>query len=559
MSDFPEEDMNSIIATTSPTSTLYPTTTNQQDDSIPPYPLQRGNSIPLTSGVYDSQQDPYLKTISGMNRSQTIAATTSIPSQNKSLYSQSMSTSLSSSMSSYSGGSPRKPKTNITKTNSSFVQRIITNDQLAKILVARTSEDTNLFYNCGSNFVWMDASCQPMEPLSRVVFARAYPTSHDVNLLTRGSDHLDIIIGFTSGDIVWFDPLCNKYGRINKGGLMNSSSITMIRWLQGSENLLMAAFQDGSIMIFDKEKEDDAFRPDNDNDDDEDNDDDFDSGVDDELSSQTSPKSTDSHWHFHHKYSTATRTSNRIPSTKSNSRSRTPKQTFRVSKSSSKLAAKCNPVSHWKLSNQSITAFAFSPDCQHVAVVGLDGYLRIINYVNEKLYDVYESYYGGLLCVTWSPDGKYILAGGQDDLVTIWAFREQRIIARCQGHSSWVTSVAFDSWRCDERVYRFASVGEDAKLILWDFSVPALHRPKAKVNTRHRGASVSSTTNPNLIQSSPNRPTTVHAVASKTEVAFLQPTVVKTIHADPCVGVYYREDAIVTTDKRGRVCVWKRP
>lgn len=59
--------------------------------------------------------------------------------------------------------------------------------------------------------------CGVQEPLSRVVFAKACPTSHDVNLLTRGSDHLDIIIGFSTGDIVWFDPLCNKYGRINKG------------------------------------------------------------------------------------------------------------------------------------------------------------------------------------------------------------------------------------------------------------------------------------------------------------------------------------------------------
>lgn len=41
-----------------------------------------------------------------------------------------------------------------------------------------------------------------------------------------------------------------------------------------------------------------------------------------------------------------------------------------------------------------------------------------------------------------------------------------------------VTGVAFDPWRCDEKVYRFASVGEDAKLILWDFSVNALHKPK---------------------------------------------------------------------------------
>ncbi|KAI9013747.1 WD40-repeat-containing domain protein [Phycomyces nitens] len=414
---------------------------------------------------------------------------------------------------------PRKPKTSITKTNSSFVQRIITNDQLAKILMARTSEDTNLFYNCGSNFVWMDAFGHPKEPLSRIIFTRAYPTAHDVNLLTRGSDHLDIIIGFSSGDIIWFDPLCNKYGRINKNGIMNSSSITMIRWLQGSESVFMAAFQDGSIMLFDKEKEDEHFDP------------------------------TDSD--SYHKYSM----------TPSGPPPLFDKQTFSVTKLPHKSALKCNPVSHWKLSQQSITAFAFSPDCQHVAVVGLDGLLRVINFVYERLYDIYQSYYGGLTCVAWSPDGRYILTGGQDDLVTLWAFREQRIIARCQGHHSWVTGVAFDPWRCDEKVYRFASVGEDARLILWDFSVQALHRPKTRANnTRHRGASVSSVNPaPSIYNSSQDRPVLVHPPLSKTEVALLQPTMVKIVHADPCTGVYFREDVIVTTDKRGRVCLWQRP
>ncbi|KAI7869464.1 WD40-repeat-containing domain protein, partial [Spinellus fusiger] len=383
----------------------------------------------------------------------------------------------------------RKPKTNITKTNSSFVQRIVTNDQLAKILMARTSEDTNLFYNCGANFVWMDAHGNPKEPLSRIVFTRAYPTAHDVNLLTRGSDHLDIIIGFSSGDIIWFDPLCNKYGRINKNGIMNASSITMIRWLQGSENLFMAAFQDGSIMLFDKEKEDDYFI------------------------SEKSQKSD---------------ISCGFPVTKPGHKS------------------KFNPVSHWKVSNQSLSTFSFSPDCQHVAVVGLDGLLRVINFVQERLYDIYTSFYGGLTCVTWSPDGKYILAGGQDDLVTLWAVREQRIIARCQGHHSWVTGVAFDPWRCDEKVYRFASVGEDCRLILWDFSVQALHKPKrASVSSSHYA--------PN------DRPILIHPAPPKSEVALLQPTMVKTVHADPCVGVYFREDVIVTTDKRGRVSLWQRP
>lgn len=98
--------------------------------------------------------------------------------------------------------------------------------------------------------------------------------------------------------------------------------------------------------------------------------------------------------------------------------------------------------------------------------------------------DIFRSYYGGLICVCWSPDGKYIVTGGQDDLVTIWSFPERRIIARCQGHNSWVSAVAFDPWRCDQKTYRFGSVGDDCRLLLWDFSVGMLHRPRA-VRTLH--------------------------------------------------------------------------
>lgn len=83
------------------------------------------------------------------------------------------------------------------------------------------------------------------------------------------------------------------------------------------------------------------------------------------------------------------------------------------------------------------------------------------------------------MCVCWSPDGKYIVTGGQDDLVSIWSMAERRIIARCPGHNSWVTHVAFDPWRCDERNYRFGTVGDDCRLLLWDFNVGMLHRPKA--------------------------------------------------------------------------------
>ena len=96
-----------------------------------------------------------------------------------------------------------------------------------------------------------------------------------------------------------------------------------------------------------------------------------------------------------------------------------------------------------------------------------------------RLLDLYSSYYGGFQCVCWSPDGKYVITGGQDDLLSIWSVTESAIVARCQGHQSWVTDVVFDPWRCDERNYRFGSVGEDGRLLLWDFSVGMLHRPKA--------------------------------------------------------------------------------
>ncbi|CAM0140575.1 hypothetical protein VKS41_006595 [Umbelopsis sp. WA50703] len=471
---------------------------------------------------------------------------------------------------------PRKPKNSITKTKSSFVSKIITNDQLAKVLSARTSDDAYFFYNVGTSFIWMDAASKPREPLSRIIFTKAHPTSHDVNLLTRGYDHLDVIIGFSSGDCIWFDPLGNKYFRLNKGGLLNSTGVTMIKWLPGSESMFMAAYQDGSILIMDKERDDQAFTP-----------------------------SQDEGW---------------------------ANQLFNVTKPHKGF--KHNPVSHWQISDKAINAFAFSPDCLHVAVVGSDGLLRIIDYASERLMDTFETYYGKLTCVAWSPDGRYILTGGQDDLVTIWAFREQRIVARCQGHNSWVTGVAFDPWRCDEKVYRLASVGEDCKLIFWDFSVSALHRPRHKnrrnsmsltspkdssnwrssrvsngfdagvknymgnwshpltvknennmeeqssnaqsvgsgsgfaFNMKRRKSSTKqhplflSPDSNKGIESSPTqhyRLPSVHPTPNKNQVPFLQPIAVRTIHSDPCVDIIYREDAIVTTDRRGRIRTWARP
>lgn len=105
-----------------------------------------------------------------------------------------------------------------------------------------------------------------------------------------------------------------------------------------------------------------------------------------------------------------------------------------------------------------------------------------------------RSYFGGFLCVCWSPDGKYVVVGGEDDLVTVWCFGERRVAARCQGHKSWVSVVAFDPYVVDfgdpnsedgdekrkgENVqcYRLGSVSQDTQLCLWDLTEDVLKPP----------------------------------------------------------------------------------
>lgn len=57
---------------------------------------------------------------------------------------------------------------------------------------------------------------------------------------------------------------------------------------------------------------------------------------------------------------------------------------LQVQKSVHSKNQKSNPVAAWKLSNQRINAFAFSPDNRHLAVVSEDGSLRIIDYLREE-------------------------------------------------------------------------------------------------------------------------------------------------------------------------------
>jgi WD40 repeat protein len=97
---------------------------------------------------------------------------------------------------------------------------------------------------------------------------------------------------------------------------------------------------DGSLVVYDKEKDDAAFLPEE-------------NGVD---------------------INGATQTDGNVD----------PTAKLHIDKSVHSKNQKFNPVSFWKLSNQRINAFAFSPDNRHLAVVSEDGTLRIIDYLKEQ-------------------------------------------------------------------------------------------------------------------------------------------------------------------------------
>uniref|UniRef100_A0A915NK84 WD_REPEATS_REGION domain-containing protein n=1 Tax=Meloidogyne floridensis TaxID=298350 RepID=A0A915NK84_9BILA len=176
-----------------------------------------------------------------------------------------------------------------------------------------------------------------------------------------------------------------------------------------------------------------------------------------------------------------------------------------------------NPVHRWQIGTGAINSFAFSGSTSNfIATVSQDGFLRIFNWRTMELIGCMRSYFGGLLCLAWSPDLRYIATGGEDDLLSLYSVTENRVVCRGQGHKSWISDIEFDYYASTNSlpqnntvyndstideillsstantslmvhtvfddnqegeinsqlriIYRIGSVGHDCQLCLWDIS-----------------------------------------------------------------------------------------
>ncbi|KZS12359.1 WD repeat-containing protein 20 [Daphnia magna] len=307
------------------------------------------------------------------------------------------------------------------------------------------------------------------KPVDKRIYKGTSPTCHDINKLTISSESVMLLVGFTGGQIQLVDPIRKEIGKLyNEERIIEKTKVTCIKWLPGSPNLFLVSHVSGQMYL----------------------------------------------------YSEDVTCGGPVPPTY-----QLFKQGAGFSVWTCKAKSTRNPIYRWVIGNGAINDFAFSPCSKYLAIVSQDGCLRVLNYDAMELVGLSTSFFGGLLCVCWSPDGQLVVAGGEDDLVTVWSFQQKRIVARGQGHRSWITVVAFDPFTtlyssqnsssksskegadtvssngiggCEDDLetnsadiatcYRLGSIAMDTQLCLWELTDDVLKQP---YGSRSRASMVS--------------------------------------------------------------------
>uniref|UniRef100_A0A023F3K8 Putative wd40 protein dmr-n9 n=1 Tax=Triatoma infestans TaxID=30076 RepID=A0A023F3K8_TRIIF len=309
------------------------------------------------------------------------------------------------------------------------------------------------------------------KPVDKKMYKGTNPTCHDFNTTNMTNESVSLLVGFSTGQVQLIDPIKKELSKLyNEERMIDKSKVTCIRWVPGSSNLFVVSHASGQLYLYNEE-----------------------------LPCSTSPP----HYQLF-------------------------KQGDSYAIHTCKTKSTRNPLYRWVIGNEgvSINEFAFSPCGTYLAIVSQDGFLRVFHYDTMELVGSARSYFGGFLCVCWSPDCKYVVVGGEDDLVTVWSFCERRVVARGQGHHSWVSVVAFDPYTSTlgtlsdfthttnnkvDTCYRLGSVGQDTQLCLWDITDDVLRQ---KPTSRNRSISTTQT-NTHCNQTHINNSKTVQTVHTK--------------------------------------------
>jgi len=262
---------------------------------------------------------------------------------------------------------------------------------------------------------------QQLDFIDKRTYRGVAPTCHDINQHTASGKSVRVAVGFTAGQVQIIDVKAKSSLHImNEDRSVDKSRVTCVKWYPGNDKLLLASHNNGNMYTYDVTKQC--------------------SNV--SLTYHEKPVHSDGDFEVF-KLDVSQKSSNAGSST----------QTTAVSHSNGSsegggdaLPSANNPLYKWVVAKDgsAVNNMEFSPCGKYLAVVTQNGFLRVFDHASFRLVGSMKSYFGGLLCCAWSPDGRFIAMGGEDDLVTVWSFCQGCVVARGTGHSSWITDVAFD-------------------------------------------------------------------------------------------------------------------
>lgn len=330
----------------------------------------------------------------------------------------------------------------------------------------------------------------------------ALPSTIRICPKTASEASLRVAIGFTAGQIQIIDMATRDDSRrslqkINDEKNNDNSMITAIQWVPNSLNKLIAGYASGNMYLFDTEKND-AISP---------------------------------AWSIEKKCG----------------------KYFTQYHSRSKEGD--NPEKKWDFGNSAISALEYSPCGRRLAVASRKGSCYVL--ANQEMDDTItfnflvemNSYFGGFLCCSWSPSGRFLAAGGEDDLISVMNIENGRIICRCQGHKSWVASIAWDSFIDTPRNgldSRLGSVGQDGIMCFWDLTSDVMFPKRTRTFSESE----------RLVNS---RQRKLENTSDESQISILEPLIEKKISFDRLTYISFHPTCFVIATQDGCVVKWIRP
>ena len=86
--------------------------------------------------------------------------------------------------------------------------------------------------------------------------------------------------------------------------------------------------------------------------------------------------------------------------------------------------------------NDQATAAVFAPDSRTLVTGGLEGVVKVWDYVNSRLLRSFESRTGAVLGLSFSRDGSMLAVSGVDGTITLWDMQQNRLIRTYVGESA---------------------------------------------------------------------------------------------------------------------------